>query len=46
VLEIGMGEKEREKGRGKGGGTYGNRQPNAVTTIVFDFRDIWMPQMR
>jgi hypothetical protein len=40
-----MGEKDEEKGEGRGG-WYGNRQPNAVTTIVFDFRDIWMPQMR
>jgi len=25
---------------------YGSRQPNEVTTIVFDFRDIWIPQIR
>jgi hypothetical protein len=41
-----MGDKERDTGREEGGGMYGNRHPNAVTTIVFDFRDIWMPQMR
>ena len=25
---------------------YGNRQPNEVTTIVFDFIDIWIPHIR
>ncbi len=25
---------------------YGKRQPKAVTTIIFDFIDIWIPQMR
>ena len=28
------------------GGAYGSRQPKEVTTIVLDFRDIWIPHIR
>lgn len=27
-------------------GYYGSRKPNALTTMDFDFKDIWMPHTR
>jgi len=40
VLWLERGKWEERKG------AYGSRQPKEVTTMVLDFRDIWIPHIR